>query len=1202
MNGLRGCHGAKPYLTAYEIALRHGFTGSEEEWIRSIGTMRCVHVTGESGGTFTCDASLGQVRQMLADGFIPVLITVEGLPAFLSDVTGEVLSFSTGLIRDIDGDYYDCYSMSGREYTVQKMTVSGSEGGGGSIGPGSITFSLLNERLQEAVQSAESAVQPEDVPVIKGYASAAAYQADDQNVRVGDYVLITDSSTAKLYRKGSDGLTLLYTFPEGESGGTIEDGSVTIYKLASDVQQSIHRADTAMQPGTVILPSVAQSTTAGGTVPKTAALEDYEEQENSIILVHFTTPVEANATLSITPDDGETYLTARAIYNKGLAITRNVIGYNATAAFVFDGTHYNLLFVDNPTVRQTDIVKLTVTFTEYNGEFAASATLAQVFAALEDNKKVDCAFGDYHGELIYAHEDDDPDNDLAIFKITESLVTYQDEDGVERYPQVWMYYLSNDGLTVSGTAVGGTCYVLVTEDNGVWDIDTENSPKTAQSVTGLLTAFYAGVETRLIAYSGYYRWCHPVSFTYGQTEIRFAGPEAVTVNGVTELRIVEYTVSAQAAHITRTVKGTVPVPASGTALDPSTDAGKVPTVNDYGGYELTAPQTLPAASGSDQGKVVSVNASGEYVLSEGTDSTDAEAYAAGTRGGDAVASGDPAYHNNAYYYASQISGAIGVTLKRNTGVNLTSASAPYNDLNTFPENEIVYCLSGATSSHHSPTSKAFMVYTVRAYNNATRVDQCKQQFLLTYENEMWYRCCGTSTSQVWGDWIRIPNKDDTIYLNKKAAFTTSSMSGTVYADLNTFPANESADYVNMPANAPTTLPFQIVSIKTYVNATYTIRGTLQVVVTNADSTGYGNLYFRRCYGSGSTQSWSSWAKMPRETDMLRVHSEIITASNITGTNYADINTLPDNEIVYYNSSTGVAHSPVSATSQFMVATINANRSTSAPYNGKFQFLVADKSEKLIYLRNYGSDAWLAWQGIRVSKLDEVEPRGADIFFTPYDIQPGDRATFFGDSITYGTMSGGYDEGETAGTNSHRYVKVLAQMLGITAYNFGVVGACWKAQTGVTDIKSQLQTALASVYDSTNQYNKLHDVDHVFIAAGTNDYDKGTAMSDLETALEDTFDYLDEQYGGPVTIILPIGRIDPATNYNKPFGAYVNCIFAHAVAHGYNVIDGGKFGFPTEANAGNEILCADGVHPTKAGHRLMAQQINNRIMANMEVAT
>ena len=662
------------YLTAYQIALKYGFKGTEEQWIKSIGTMRSIHVTEESGGTFECDASLGQVLQMMEDGFIPVLITTDGLPAFLSGVNGEVLSFSTSLIRDIEGDYYDCYSISGREKTVQKMTVTGSQGGGGSIGPGSITYSLLNERLQEAIQSAESAVQPEDIPVVKGYASMTAYVADSENVRVGDYVLITDTN-AKLYRKTvleqETVLKLLYTFPTG-SGPAPEpedvdwddvkpEGGITIYDLANDVQQSLHRGDDALpaanyKPQTLGI-GIAQSTTQGGTVPKTASLADYVLKQHGLLAVRFTTPVEAGATLSVTPDNGETYTTAKPIYDHGSAITTGRITYGDTALFVFDGTNFNLLCVDASNknygtanvgkplvvgqdgmeivgnwpvpgeggepvtwadivppdgIRQTDIAKLTVEFTEnqqWTG-YNASTNLTAVMAALAANKVVDCVLGDYHGELIYAHADgEDSGNEFAIFKILEQVETYHGMDGEERLPQVRMFYMTHVGVTYQVNAIGGACYVFVTEAQGVYDIDTVNTSKTAQSVQGLLTAFYVGIETRMIVRDGYYNWSHPVSYHYGQAEIRFAGPEAVTVNGRTEIRMVEYTINSS-SHVGRTVGSTLPAPASGEPLNPSADKGKTPEVDEYGRYVLVNGGMRISAPGSGySGKVL--KASGE---------------------------------------------------------------------------------------------------------------------------------------------------------------------------------------------------------------------------------------------------------------------------------------------------------------------------------------------------------------------------------------------------------------------------------------------------------------------------------------------------------------------------------------------------------------------------------------------------------------
>ena len=121
------------------------------------------------------------------------------------------------------------------------------------------------------------------------------------------------------------------------------DGGITIYDLKNDVQQSIYAADTAIQPQTDMKNlggGIAQSTTQGGTVPKTATLSGYKLTTNGIVAVCFTTPVEASATLDINSTG------AKAIYYHGSAISSGIISYGDTATFVYDGTNYNLIALD----------------------------------------------------------------------------------------------------------------------------------------------------------------------------------------------------------------------------------------------------------------------------------------------------------------------------------------------------------------------------------------------------------------------------------------------------------------------------------------------------------------------------------------------------------------------------------------------------------------------------------------------------------------------------------------------------------------------------------------------------------------------------------------------------------------------------------------------------------------------------------------
>ena len=200
-----------PYLTAYETAKRYGFQGTEEEWIKSIGTMRLIQVTELNGGTFECSASLGQIKQMIDDGLIPVL-SYEGNPAFVSDIAADYVAFSTPLLRTVDGDVYDLYTVS-RDNTVETVAVSGS--GGGSIGPGTITYTMLHTNVRTALNKADS-----------------AYQKPSEGIPGTDLTAAVQASLAKA--DNSIQRTL--------AGIPADD-------LTSAVQASLAKADSAAQPG-----------------------------------------------------------------------------------------------------------------------------------------------------------------------------------------------------------------------------------------------------------------------------------------------------------------------------------------------------------------------------------------------------------------------------------------------------------------------------------------------------------------------------------------------------------------------------------------------------------------------------------------------------------------------------------------------------------------------------------------------------------------------------------------------------------------------------------------------------------------------------------------------------------------------------------------------------------------------------------------
>ena len=183
-----------PYLTAYQIALKYGFRGTEEQWIRSIGTRRVARVTEISGNTFECDTSLGQVRLALEQGYLVDLVC-NGTPAVITDEQDDYISFSTNLLRDENGDYYDVFTLSGRANTWERMRVSGS-GESGGIGNKAVHINNLDDDLAGSIALANSAIQT--LQHAYGFASQSAYDTFVEDypaaIQPGDFIYITDRS------------------------------------------------------------------------------------------------------------------------------------------------------------------------------------------------------------------------------------------------------------------------------------------------------------------------------------------------------------------------------------------------------------------------------------------------------------------------------------------------------------------------------------------------------------------------------------------------------------------------------------------------------------------------------------------------------------------------------------------------------------------------------------------------------------------------------------------------------------------------------------------------------------------------------------------------------------------------------------------------------------------------------------------------
>lgn len=87
--------------------------------------------------------------------------------------------------------------------------------------------------------------------------------------------------------------------------------------------------------------SYGTCTTAAATAAKAVSITGYKLVTGNIVVIKFTYTVPANATLNVTNTG------AKSIYYKGAAITANVIQAGDTATFIYNGSQYLLISIDD---------------------------------------------------------------------------------------------------------------------------------------------------------------------------------------------------------------------------------------------------------------------------------------------------------------------------------------------------------------------------------------------------------------------------------------------------------------------------------------------------------------------------------------------------------------------------------------------------------------------------------------------------------------------------------------------------------------------------------------------------------------------------------------------------------------------------------------------------------------------------------------
>lgn len=237
-------HGNKPYLTAYEIAVRHGFNGTEEEWIKSIGTVWDIKVLTQTSGTpgsWTCATTFSEMVELAEDRELH-LLTLDGKIAILTGMGDDDIVFCTQPYQNSSKDYYDFFIITDENVctwgTKRFLPASGE-----------VTKTMLNASVQASIDGAI----PKSQQVTKDATMTQRVGVDsDGKLYVTppptDFIpaSVQPSSTGMTCAVGLDANQQLWS-----EGYTLPDTGIPSTDLASAVKADLNLASILYLPVTV---------------------------------------------------------------------------------------------------------------------------------------------------------------------------------------------------------------------------------------------------------------------------------------------------------------------------------------------------------------------------------------------------------------------------------------------------------------------------------------------------------------------------------------------------------------------------------------------------------------------------------------------------------------------------------------------------------------------------------------------------------------------------------------------------------------------------------------------------------------------------------------------------------------------------------------------------------------------------------------
>lgn len=327
--------------------------------------------------------------------------------------------------------------------------------------------------------------------------------------------------------------------------------------------------------------------------------------------------------------------------------------------------------------------------------------------------------------------------------------------------------------------------------------------------------------------------------------------------------------------------------------------------------------------------------------------------------------------------------------------------------------------------------------------------------------------------------------------SQTSIYTDQNIVDTNYADFDTLPADRII-FFNGVSNAhrPTSGAFTgYVMTVNFNGNTTTYNRNFSIQIAQTCGTGAADNENNTMYYRAKYSQWNDWKKIPSPISIVETDAVIHSPDNVTGTIYADFDTLPSNKIVFYGLATAAAHRPSSRNFCGYVLTINRNGYDASTTNKQFSIQLAqtcgsggsDSENNTVYFRAKYAN-WSKW--IRVAGLDNGSVDG---------IRGLKNFTVIGDSISVSLSYPTINNAKTVKS----WAKIMADKLGCDCDVYAAGGIT----TGQMLSSTLYSSAVANA--NHNQY--------AIIELGINDVNESVSDATFTQNYQDIVDGLLNSY-------------------------------------------------------------------------------------------